>query len=101
MRAKYMALTGDIFSAKEVMDWGFISKMVPAGKTLDEARKLAERLLEKPHSSLRTVKMLFSDVMELDFEDSCRRERDGFLDLFQSGERQRRMEEFIAMKKKL
>jgi len=101
MRAKYMALTGDIFPAKKVLDWGFISKMVPAGKALEEAKKLAGELLEKPHSSLRTVKMLFTDVMELDFEESCRREREGFLDLFQSGERQRRMEEFIAMRKKL
>jgi len=100
-RSKYMALTGDLFSATEVKDWGFISKMAPAGKALEEATRMAERLLEKPHSSLRTVKMLFTDVMELDFEESCRRERDGFLDLFQSGERQRRMEEFIAMRKKL
>ena len=101
MRAKYMALTGELFSAKQVQDWGFISKMVPAGKALEEARRVAENLLEKPHSSLRTVKMLFTDVMELDFEEACRRERDGFLDLFQSGERKRRMEEFIAMRKKL
>ena len=101
LRAKYMALTGDLFTAKEVLDWGFISKMVPAGKALEEAKGVAKNLLEKPHSSLRTVKMLFSDVMELDFEEACRREREGFLDLFQSGERQRRMEEFISMKKKL
>jgi len=101
VRAKYMALTGDLFTAKEVQDWGFISKMVPAGKALEEAKGVAKNLLEKPHSSLRTVKMLFSDVMELDFEEACRREREGFLDLFQSGERQRRMEEFISMKKKL
>jgi len=101
LRAKYMALTGDLFPAKEVLDWGFISKMVPAGKTLEEARRVADTLLEKPHSSLRTVKMLFTDVMELDFEEACRREREGFLDLFQSSERQRRMEEYIAMRKKL
>ncbi|MBN1882762.1 MAG: enoyl-CoA hydratase/isomerase family protein [Deltaproteobacteria bacterium] len=101
IRAKYMALTGDLFSAKEVKDWGFISKMVPAGKALEEARKLAEKLLDKPHSSLRTVKMMFTDVMEMDFEEASRREREGFLDLFQSGERKRRMEEFITMRKKL
>jgi len=100
-RAKYMALTGDLLSAKEVQDWGFIAKMVPAGKALEEARSLADKLLEKPHSSLRTVKMLFTDVMEMDFEEASRRERDGFLELFQGGERKRRMEAFIAMKKKL
>jgi len=101
VRAKYMALTGDLFSAKEVKDWGFISKLVPEGKALEEARRVAKNLLEKPHSSLRTVKMLFTDVMELNFEEACRREREGFLDLFQSGERQRRMEEYISMRKKL
>jgi len=101
LRAKYMALTGDLFPAKEVLEWGFISKMVPAGKALEEARGVADKLLEKPHSSLRTVKMLFTDVMELDFEEACRREREGFLDLFQSSERQKRMEEYIAMRKKL
>jgi enoyl-CoA hydratase/carnithine racemase len=101
LRAKYMALTGDLFPAKEVLEWGFISKMVPAGKALEEARGVADKLLEKPHSSLRTVKMLFTDVMELDFEESCRREREGFLELFQSSERQKRMEEYIAMRKKL
>ena len=93
-RAKYMALTGELFPAKEVAEWGLISKMVPEGEALTDARNIAEKLIEKPDRSLKTIKMLFTEVMDLGFHDAALKEKDGFLELFKTEERLERMKEF-------
>jgi len=93
-RARYMAMTGDIFSTNEVKDWGIISKMVDQGKALKEARKIADRLLEKPEKALKTLKSLYRKVMEMDYKEASLVEKEAFLELFQTEERIERMKAF-------
>jgi enoyl-CoA hydratase len=93
-RAKYMALTGEIFSAKEVADWGMISKMVGKGETLKEARKIAKKLLEKSTETLKSIKVHFTDIMELRYDEAAYREREDFMEHFKTDERLERMKAF-------
>jgi enoyl-CoA hydratase len=93
-RAKYMALTGEIFSAKEVADWGMISKMVGKGEALKESRKIAEKLLEKSTETLKSIKVHFTDIMELRYDEAAYREREDFMEHFKTDERLEKMKAF-------
>jgi enoyl-CoA hydratase len=93
-RARYMALTGAMFPAKEVAQWGIISKMVPAGKTLSESKKIAADILKKPPEAVRTTKRLFTEVMEMTFHDASHIEKETFLHLFQDPDRRSLMSAF-------
>lgn len=93
-RAKYMALTGEIFSAKEVADWGMISKMVGKGEALKESKKIAEKLLEKSTETLKSIKVHFTDIMELRYDEAAYREREDFMELFKTDERLQKMKAF-------
>lgn len=93
-RAKFMALTGDIFTAKEVADWGLISKVVGKGEALKESQKIAERLLEKPSDALKNIKVRFTDVMGMEYNEATSKEREGFLEFFKTEERLQKMRAF-------
>jgi enoyl-CoA hydratase len=93
-RARYMALTGGIFPAREVAQWGIISRMVPAKKALSESKKIAADILSKPPQAVKIVKRLFSEVMDLTFSDASRVEKETFLQLFQGPDRRVLMSEF-------
>jgi enoyl-CoA hydratase/carnithine racemase len=93
-RARYMALTGGIFPAREVAQWGIVSKMVPARKALAESRKIADDIMNKPPDAVKTVKRLFTEVMEMSFHDASHVERETFLQLFQNPDRRTLMTAF-------
>ncbi len=93
-RARYMALTGAIFPAREVAQWGIISQIVPARKTLAESKKIAADIIGKPPEAVKTVKRLFSEVMDMTFSDASQVEKETFLQLFQNPERRALMSEF-------
>ncbi|MER3407365.1 MAG: enoyl-CoA hydratase [Nitrososphaera sp.] len=51
--ATEMVLTGEMFSAAELGRLGLINRVVPQGQHLEEARRLAEKLLELPPLAVR------------------------------------------------
>jgi enoyl-CoA hydratase/carnithine racemase len=99
-RARYMALTGATFPAREVAQWGIISRMAPARKTLAESRKIAADIIAKPPEAIKTVKRLFTDVMDRTFSDASQVEKDTFLQLFQNPERRALMGAFGQRKER-
>ncbi len=99
-RARYMALTGGIFPAREVAQWGIISKMVPVRKALRESQKVAAGIIQKPPEAVKTVKRLFTEVMEMTFHDASHIERETFLHLFQNPDRRPLMTAFKGRKRR-
>lgn len=97
-RARFMALTGGVFPAREVAQWGIISKIVPANKTLTESKAIAADILSKPPEAVKTVKRLFSEVMDMTFHDASQVEKETFLQLFQDPERRTLMDLFREQK---
>jgi len=93
-RARYMALTGAFFPATEVVQWGVISKMVPAQTALSESKKIAADILKKPPEAVKTIKRLFMEVMEMTFNDASHVEKEAFLNLFQNPDRKSLMRAF-------
>jgi len=57
-KASEMALTGDPIDAREALACGLVSKVVPDGELLAEARKLAARIAVNPPQAVRMTKRL-------------------------------------------
>ncbi|MDB1087134.1 enoyl-CoA hydratase/isomerase family protein [Streptomyces sp. ACA25] len=55
-RAKYLLMTGTVFTAEEAREWGLVNEVVPAGEQRQRALALAGKLLEKPPVSLALAK---------------------------------------------
>lgn len=57
-RAAEMLFTGDVVDAQTAVDWGLVSRVVPADSLMDETMALAERIAAQPPHALRLAKNL-------------------------------------------
>jgi enoyl-CoA hydratase len=57
-KAMEMLLTGQRYSAEEVLAFGLISRVVPEGQSLDEARKVAEQIAANGPLDVEAVKKI-------------------------------------------
>lgn len=64
-RAAEMLFTGDTLTAQEALEFGLVSRVVPAESLMDEAIKLAERVAANPPRSLRVAKRLLIDAQTM------------------------------------
>lgn len=60
-RAAEMAFTGEPVDAATALEWGLVSKVVPAGRLMEEARALAGRIAANPPGALRMTKRLIRE----------------------------------------
>ncbi len=68
-RAAELMYTGRILNAKEALDFGLVSRVVPDDKLMDTARELAEEiLLCAPVSVTLTKRMLYQFLTETDID---------------------------------
>jgi enoyl-CoA hydratase/carnithine racemase len=67
-RAAELFFTGDTIDAATALDWGLVSKVVPADKLLDEARALAARICRQPPDVLRMTKRLMREGQGASFD---------------------------------
>jgi enoyl-CoA hydratase len=54
-RAMEILLTGDNFTAKTLHDWGFLNRLVPREKLMEETMTLAERIAGNGPRSVRAM----------------------------------------------
>lgn len=72
-RACELLFTGDVIDAKQALDWGLVSRVVPLDQLMSEAHALAARIAKQPPSALRLAKSLlrqgqtstYQNVMEM------------------------------------
>ncbi|MGH6876026.1 MAG: crotonase/enoyl-CoA hydratase family protein [Rhizomicrobium sp.] len=67
-RAAELFFTGDTIDATTALDWGLVSKIVPAAQLMDEAHALAARICRQPPDVLRMTKRLMRDGERVSFE---------------------------------
>ena len=67
-RAAEMAFTGDAIDAREALACGLVSRVVPHGELLPEARKVAARIAANPGETLRMTKRLLREGQHLRLE---------------------------------
>jgi enoyl-CoA hydratase/carnithine racemase len=60
-RACEMAFTGETIDAQTALDWGLVSRTVPATQLMEAARDLARRIAANPGYALRMTKRLIKE----------------------------------------
>jgi enoyl-CoA hydratase/carnithine racemase len=67
-RASELFFTADTISAETALQWGLVSKVVPAADLMDEAKALAGRICRQPPDVLRMTKRLMRDSQNSSFD---------------------------------
>jgi enoyl-CoA hydratase len=83
-RALEILLTGNNFSASTLYEWGFLNRVVPREKLMDEAMSLAERIASNGPLSVRSMVKLSRQIKELSFEAAMKREIETGFPVFMS-----------------
>jgi enoyl-CoA hydratase len=60
LRAKELIFTGDRITAEQAVDFGLANRVLEADDLLNEAHKLAEKLLKQPRQALRETKKIMN-----------------------------------------
>lgn len=68
-RASELLYTGETIDAQTALNWGLVSKVVPAANLMDEAMKLAQRMAAQPPDVLRMTKRLLREGMSVSFDN--------------------------------
>lgn len=67
-RASELFFTGDLIDAETALNWGLVSRIVPAAELMDQARALATKMARQPPDVLRMTKKLMREGMSTSFD---------------------------------
>lgn len=81
-KAKEMVMLGDYIGAEEAKQLGLVNAVVPVDKLLDEAKKWAAKLLQRPPFGLRLAKLVMNMGVDRDLPAALALERQAFAMLF-------------------
>jgi enoyl-CoA hydratase/carnithine racemase len=98
-KAMEMILTGGMVSAGEAMALGLVNRVVPAGKYLEEATKLASEIASKAPLAARNAKRAIATSQESGLTDGLEAERRLFYGLFNSEDKKEGMSAFLDKRK--
>jgi len=73
-RTLEMALTNRLLSAKEALDWGIVTRVVPDKDVIGEAKALARELARGPTKAYGTVKRLLQSALTESLESQMKEE---------------------------
>ena len=90
-----MHLTGRQMAAKEAEGLGLVSRVVPAGKHLEHARGLADKVTRMPPLAVMAVKEAVNRAEELPLSEGLQFERRLFHSLFATEDRVEGMKAFV------
>jgi enoyl-CoA hydratase/carnithine racemase len=98
-KAMEMILTGGTISADEAKARGLVNRVVPAGKQLEEATKLASEIASKAPLAVRSAKEAISASQEKGLSLGLELERTLFYELFGSEDKKEGMSAFLEKRK--
>jgi enoyl-CoA hydratase/carnithine racemase len=67
-RAMELALTGDMFDARQALEWNLVSQVVPHEQLMGTARDMAGRITRHAPHGVRLTKRLFREAVRSSFE---------------------------------
>jgi enoyl-CoA hydratase len=98
-KAMEMILTGAMISAEEARGLGLVNRVVPPGKYLEEATKLALEIASKAPVAVRSAKRAVLASQELSLSKSLELELDLFHELFATEDQKEGMSAFLEKRK--
>ena len=99
-RAAELVLTGDIFEAKDMYQFGFVQKLVPAADLDAAVDKWVQSILVSGPRAVRLQKSLLRDWERMSLTDSIRRGIEMCVEARRTDEPSRLMAAFLERKKK-
>jgi len=94
-RAKELLYTGDSINAQEAYRIGLANKVVPLDSLMDEARKLALKLVKQPAFALKMNKLAVNEGINMDLSSALGHESRCFEILFSTEDRKEGMQAFV------
>jgi enoyl-CoA hydratase/carnithine racemase len=67
-RAKYLVLTGETIDAKQALEWGLVTAVMPAGQLQIRARELAKKVLRQGPLAARLAKLALNASARVDLD---------------------------------
>lgn len=98
-RAKELIYLGSMIEADQAMDFGLVNKVVPLESLMDETKKMAQRLAQKPGLALAAAKRAMNNGMNSDLATGNMIERECFAALFASEDQKEGMRAFLEKRK--
>lgn len=98
-KAIELILTGRMMDAKEALEYGLVNRVVPLELYLEEAKKLAREIAEKPPIAVRLAKEAILKSFSTTLKEGLDFERKAFYLLFASEDRQEGMNAFLEKRK--
>ena len=81
-KAKELIFTGDMISADEARKIGLVEKVVPKGEAINEARKMAQKILKKGPLAIQAARRSINQGLGLPFKEALELEINLFAQLF-------------------
>lgn len=85
-RAMEILLTADVFSARTLQEWGFLNRVTPREKLLDEAIALAERIAGNGPLAVQGIIRLAREGKDLTYGQAFTREMEIGMPIFASAD---------------
>jgi len=98
-KAMEMILTGAMITAEEAKALGLVNRVVPPGKYLEEATKLALEIASKGPIAVRSAKKAIAASQEMGISSGLELERTLFYDLFGTQDKKEGMSAFLEKRK--
>ena len=98
-RAKELLYTGDMIDAQTAVDIGLVNEVVPEGKLMDEAKALAQKLLDKGAIALRLLKTATNSGINMNLISALDLEAECFSMCFSTEDQKEGMNAFIEKRK--
>jgi enoyl-CoA hydratase len=98
-KALMMLLTGDIISAKEALDLGFVDLLVEKNEVLSFAKELAGRIVKNAPLSIRFIKKFINSCVDMSSRDANLLETELFSILWGSEDHNEAVEAFFGKRK--
>lgn len=98
-RAKELLYTGDPIDAKEAFRIGLVNKVVPGASLMEEARKIAGKMIRQPEFALKITKMVVNEGINMDLSSALAHEARCFELLFSTEDQKEGMKAFIEKRK--
>lgn len=81
-RAMELVFTTDVISAEEARAIGLVNRVVPPGSLLEEAKKMAKKILAKGPVAITLAKRAINEGLEMDLKEGLKVEAKLFGELF-------------------
>jgi enoyl-CoA hydratase len=94
-RAMELVFTTDMISAEEARAIGLVNRVVPPGALLDEAKKMAKKILSKGPIAIAMAKKAIHEGLEMELKEGLKLEAKLFGELFETHDMREGVKAFL------